>query len=721
MYCHTLKLLAVSLAVASANGTSDESATTNNTGGGGARRLVPAAAANDNRRRRQRTGGLSVTPSNYESVSETPLTFEYVETYPDIDRERILAEAEIRGEDWDEEVETETEMVEEQAVEEGEDEGVFIHEDEDAVDVEFMDLEEYIGVDGEDDEEQYSPDETEYEFVYTDMEPDVVPYTTTTWTESSSDVDAGANDMDFYDEIEERDIVIKPEEEEEMDGEGSMEVDHEPLLFETKDIRRRLRRLDAPVIVSEENEDDMERYLADKESLRDDTLAIFDPALDANGEFDLHNEDIDYFEDFILDEGDHRELQSGCSGNQKRAKIQIKTDLAGWESRWEVRRANGAIVTRGPPAGRRYADNKSYLGGICLPPGQYRFIMYDKFSDGMCGSRTGRGWYGLWVAGVKRASSPGNCSVNWGKRVHTFRIVQPQNNPAPNPAPAPAPSVAISGRGGCYNVKVQFKVDKFGRETTAMVTGGGRTHMKSANEVGAFQTKTMAKCLPAGSYTMKMVDRDGICCSNGKGWYKMSVNGQTVISGAYFLGSKSHSIRIGSSWQNGMSSRAREWLAGHNTMRRKYNGGKGYRPLRWSRGLAANAQSYANQLGNNCKNGGLVHAKNVQDGENLAKNKGSGSWGARPTVAKIMNRWVTNEVNWAYPSNAHYTQVIWRATQYTGCGESVRQYGNQFCRVQVCRYTRPGNCNVRNKNWRAEAFKDDTGCGRACPGEGCFI
>lgn len=274
MYCHTLKLLAVSLAVASANGTSDESATTNNTGGGGARRLVPAAAANDNRRRRQRTGGLSVTPSNYESVSETPLTFEYVETYPDIDRERILAEAEIRGEDWDEEVETETEMVEEQAVEEGEDEGVFIHEDEDAVDVEFMDLEEYIGVDGEDDEEQYSPDETEYEFVYTDMEPDVVPYTTTTWTESSSDVDAGANDMDFYDEIEERDIVIKPEEEEEMDGEGSMEVDHEPLLFETKDIRRRLRRLDAPVIVSEENEDDMERYLADKESLRDDTLAI---------------------------------------------------------------------------------------------------------------------------------------------------------------------------------------------------------------------------------------------------------------------------------------------------------------------------------------------------------------------------------------------------------------------------------------------------------------
>ena len=59
-----------------------------------------------------------------------------------------------------------------------------------------------------------------------------------------------------------------------MDGEGSMEVDTEPLLFETKDIRRRLRRLDAPVIVSEENEDDMERYLADKESLRDDTLAI---------------------------------------------------------------------------------------------------------------------------------------------------------------------------------------------------------------------------------------------------------------------------------------------------------------------------------------------------------------------------------------------------------------------------------------------------------------
>jgi len=200
----------------------------------------------------------------------------------------------------------------------------------------------------------------------------------------------------------------------------------------------------------------------------------------------------------------------------------------------------------------------------------------------------------------------------------------------------------------------------------------------------------------------------------------MSVNNQPVVSGGYFIGSKSHTVKIGTNWQSSMSARDKEWLNAHNTRRRKYNGGQGYIPLRWSRTLAQQAKSYAETLGNNCMNGSLVHAKNLQDGENLAKNKGSGSWGNLPTADKVMGRWVENELSWAYPKNAHYTQVVWRSTQYVGCGESVRTSGNQMCRVQVCRYTRPGNCNVKNGQWQQEAWKDETGCGRSCPSEGCY-
>lgn len=444
--------------------------------------------------------------------------------------------------------------------------------------------------------------------------------------------------------------------------------------------------------------------------------------MDANGEFELNDESLEYYEDFTVDEDgqDHRDLQNGCGGGKKRIKIQIVTDNSGWENRWEVRAGNGAIRARGPPAGRRYDDNRSYYGQMCLPPGQHRFIVYDKFGDGMCGQRTGRGRYAMWINNVKRFSSPANCNANWQKRVHSFNIPRPAA-PAPAPRPQNNQQVAISGRGGCKTVRIQFKVDKFGRETIVSLVGGGRTHLISNKDVGAFQTKTMSKCVPPGTYTLRLNDQDGLCCKNGQGWYKMYVDGNMVAGGGYFIGSKSHTIKIGFNWRNGMTARDTEWLNAHNAKRRIHHGGKGYRPVRHSRALKSSAQAYANRLGQNCRGGSLVHAKGTSEGENLAKNSGSGSWGNRYSCAKIMNRWVDQELSWPYPRNAHMTQVVWRATQYIGCGESVRQYGNQFCRTQVCRYIRPGNCNVRNKNWRAEAWKDDTGCGGACPNGGCYI
>lgn len=387
-------------------------------------------------------------------------------------------------------------------------------------------------------------------------------------------------------------------------------------------------------------------------------------------------------------------------------------------------RSNGAVVSKGPPGNTKYADNRCYIGAICLNQGTYKLQVNDRFRDGMCGSRTGRGYYNMWLGNQKIASSPSNCGVAWAQRNHQFnvRINNPVPAPAPRPNPQPSPA-AVSGRGGCSNVSVQFRTDRYGKETTVTVSGNGRTWMSSAKEVPAYTTKTMQQCLPPGTYTLRLVDQDGLCsvANSAKGWYAMYVNGVKVIAGCRFAGSKTHTIKIGSNWQNSMSNRAREWLNAHNSRRRQHNGGKGYVALRWSNTLANDAKRYAEQLGNNCKNGALVHAKGIQDGENLAKNFGSGSWGNQYSCDQIMRRWVENELNWAYPKNAHYTQVVWRATQYVGCGESVRTYGNQNCRVQVCRYARAGNCNVRNGNWRAEAWKDDTQCGRPCPNEGCFI
>lgn len=243
----------------------------------------------------------------------------------------------------------------------------------------------------------------------------------------------------------------------------------------------------------------------------------------------------------------------------------------------------------------------------------------------------------------------------------------------------------------CQNIKIELKIDKYGKETSVYLKNRstGRTVMSSVKEVGAYQTKVIQDCVPAGTYTLQLQDIDGLCCKNGRGGYTLSADGVELVSGGYFIKSKSHTVKVGYDWSSNMNSREKDWLASHNSRRRKYHqsAGKSYRALRWSTTLASDAQRWANSLLSGCSSTGINHQGGVGDGENLAKNKGaSGSWGALYPTDKIVKRWVENEASWKYPKNAHLTQVVWYSTSYVGCGESVKSMGsNQHCRVQVCR------------------------------------
>ena len=247
--------------------------------------------------------------------------------------------------------------------------------------------------------------------------------------------------------------------------------------------------------------------------------------------------------------------------------------------------------------------------------------------------------------------------------------------------------------------------------------------MSSVKDVDAYQTKVLEECVSPGTYTLLLEDIDGLCCKNGKGGYKLSIDGTVLVEGGYFIQSISHTIKVGFDWNSEMNAREKEWLEAHNSRRQNYhrNAGKSYRPLRWSSTLSSDAQKYAETLLSTCNTKGILHQKGVNDGENLAKNKGSGNWGSLYDADRIVGRWVEFEEKLEYPHNAHLTQVIWYSTTYVGCGESKKSMGNsETCRIQVCRYTRPGNCNVKDGKWKLEAFKDVTGCGEQCPKEGCY-
>jgi len=452
----------------------------------------------------------------------------------------------------------------------------------------------------------------------------------------------------------------------------------------------------------------------------------------------------------LLEPIPHRALEE-CDPSSQYFSLDLTTDNYGFENRWTLKSASdGTLIQKGPPADSNYADNTRYVGGFCVPAGEYVFSVYDKFKDGMC-CGTGVGKYEVTLGGERMFGSPTG-DEDWEVREHYFTVVGSEEDEDGVDEETNVDdwdwdadyvdegdydenfddfddlgglaAGRATGTRGCQTLKVQFKVDKYGKETTVQVKkkGSNNAILKSVKNVGAYQTKTLSKCVPSGTYTVTFRDQDGLCCKNGQGWYKISVRGTELASGGYFVGSKSHTIKVGHDYQSSMTARDKQYLSGHNSRRRTYhqNAGKSYRPLRWSTTLKSAANTYARKLLNSCSSTGIKH-DSTQDGENLAKNKGSGKWGQLYPVDNIMSRWVENEAKWSYPKNAHLTQAIWRATSYLGCGESVKKLGNgQTCRMQVCRYTRAGNCNVRNGNWRAEAFKDDTACGRPCPSEGCY-
>jgi hypothetical protein len=114
-------------------------------------------------------------------------------------------------------------------------------------------------------------------------------------------------------------------------------------------------------------------------------------------------------------------------------------------------------------------------------------------------------------------------------------------------------------------------------------------------------------------------------------------------------------------------------LAAHNEVRSAH----GVRSLMWSSFLAATAQAWAEQCVDVAPPVGLLdHNPNRHDGypwfvgENIAGNGGPISGAGAVSI------WAAEEIYYDYETNTcepgqvcgHYTQVVWEATEWVGCG-----------------------------------------------------
>lgn len=444
-----------------------------------------------------------------------------------------------------------------------------------------------------------------------------------------------------------------------------------------------------------------------------------------------------------------------CADDETKISIICKTDDYGYESSWVMYDSSGEIVVSGPPDGTNYDDRKTYSGQWCVPsPGSYKVVVKDSKGDGMCtdgvDGEFGCGFFKVYQDG-KAIELIVQDTSNWSsKTIAVNSLAQSSRSDAAvstsssasegfctkvaNAMRMPSGTCTLPNGGRGQRVQVTTKVDKYGEETSWKITSGGVTRMNMEAIVPSYGTKTVEDCLPEGTYEFKISDFDGVCCKHGKGYYSLELDGTEILNGGGFIGSDGHTFKVGYDWVSNMSERDCEWWWAHHTRRQDWHTrcypeycNKEYRHLRWSTTLASDAREYAEKLLDTCDTAGISH-DHMNEGENLAKNKGKEDWGEMYTADKIVGRFVDNEEFWGWNDNAHLTQALWYASRYIGCGDSVKDLGDGItCRMQVCRYAKAGNCNMNaysssvGNNWRKPMMEDDTLCGPTCPDGGCYI
>lgn len=320
----------------------------------------------------------------------------------------------------------------------------------------------------------------------------------------------------------------------------------------------------------------------------------------------------------------------------------------------------------------------------------------------------------------------------------SFPTSSPSLRPTKPPTSKPTPSYdVLNPSNGCYGgdikVKVEVRADEFSNDTSWEIIDhdtGVLYLRQKGNSFEQYEYKYKERCIPPGLYNFTIWDvyGDGICCRYGNGYFKISANGKHILSGGSFNDNVTEVLNIGFEPDGYMSQREVDYLVAHNTRRKdwheRYN--LTYVPMQYSPALAKTAQAWADELLHACGVVGIEHEDFNPYGENLAKNVGRNGWGQLYPADNIVGRWVDFEIGLPYPSNGHLTQALWRASTYLGCGESAKEYRGGMCRVQVCRYGRAGNCDMKafnattGQNWLIPMLSNYTRCGPNCPQEGCF-
>mmetsp|Transcript_9717 Transcript_9717/g.15913 ORF Transcript_9717/g.15913 Transcript_9717/m.15913 type:complete len:714 (+) Transcript_9717:103-2244(+) len=244
------------------------------------------------------------------------------------------------------------------------------------------------------------------------------------------------------------------------------------------------------------------------------------------------------------------------------------------------------------------------------------------------------------------------------------------------------------------------------RSTTYMeVLPGDLKNMTSQNDVA---------CVTSGAYIFTVNDESSKCCGDNRGYFAVKVNGEEVVRGkSYFTSPSAYIIRT--DYQPPTDLTKVQWLNKHNIVREPFHADNGvpFAPLLWSDSLAEAAAERASDIAPTC-----VAGSTAMDawGENIGSTFG-GYNEEYVSPDHVLGGWNNSEDN-----PLTFRQIMWRPTRYVGCASNITQMNRNgiYCHVAVCKYARPGNCNVNNETWLNQTLADYSKCDPPCPTEGCY-
>ncbi len=394
---------------------------------------------------------------------------------------------------------------------------------------------------------------------------------------------------------------------------------------------------------------------------------------------------------------DENRYEKTCQDSERLFDFQFVTDNYGYETSWALEMKDGDnwdVLYSGPPGNSNYEDNTLYRGVYCIEDShKYRLTIKDARGDGFC-CNYGSGSYKYSIDGETQFDSEYTRTFDDEANHQFFLDPKSASSSVSGQMTGRTPSPYCGEN--AEQIRIKISTDFYGAETSWVLKKASNNEVIKEVKMGtygAYSVDDVSVCVPinTGELIFEIKDDigDGMCCRDGDGYYKLYKDDDLMVYGSDFVTGKSRSHKIILGYWNKltMTQREQEYLDAHNSRRKTWHKSLGtpFVPMKYSYGLAQDATSWANELLKDCDVTGIEHEPNNDQGENLAKNTGSGmfilfsviahifqhflthmlrifniigTWGSLYPVENIVSRWVEREETWDFPDNAHFTQAL---------------------------------------------------------------